>query len=168
MADAARRSKAGLFERLASAATKATGSPHAFTIACLAIIVWAVTGPLFRFSDTWQLVINTSTTIVTFLMVFVIQHAQNKETAAMQLKLNELIASQSSASNRLVDVEELSDSEIETLKRFYVKLSHLARSERDIHASHSIDEAVDLHRAKIASHRSRKGPAHGKPETHEG
>lgn len=129
--------------------TNATGSSLAFVIALLAIVVWAATGPVFKFSDTWQLVINTSTTIVTFLMVFVIQHSQNKETAAIQLKLNELIASQANASNRLVDVEDLTDTELATLKKFYVKLSELARTEADIHASHSLDEAVGLHHEKL-------------------
>jgi low affinity Fe/Cu permease len=158
MADRA-KPRAGLFERLASAATSATGKPLAFIIACLVILVWGATGPLFGFSDTWQLVINTSTTIITFLMVFVIQHAQNKETAAIQLKLNELIASQAKASNRLVDVEDLTDAEITTLKKFYVELARLAQSETDIHASHSIDEAAGAHREKIAKSTRGKKPA---------
>src|SRR5690349_7685012 len=96
------------FDRFSAIATRATGSSYAFLIAIAVVLVWAITGPLFRFSDTWQLVINTGTTIVTFLMVFVIQQSQNKDTLAIQLKLNELIASDAAANNRLVDVEDLS------------------------------------------------------------
>jgi low affinity Fe/Cu permease len=147
MDDATRRP--GPFERLARAATRVTGSAGAFVLACAVILAWGASGPLFGFSDTWQLVINTSTTIVTFLMVFVIQHSQNKETIAIQLKLNELIASQTNASNRLVDVEDLNDEELATLKAFYVKLSQLAGTETDIHASHSVDEAIGVHREKL-------------------
>lgn len=97
-----------LFDRFSSAVTKITGKPIAFITAFLIIIVWAITGPVFHFSDTWQLVINTGTTIITFLMVFVIQQSQNKDTIAVHLKLNELIAATKGASNRLIDVEDLS------------------------------------------------------------
>src|ERR687896_384867 len=96
----------GFFDRFSAKMTKLTGSPWAFIIACSAIIIWAVTGPMFGFSDTWQLIINTSTTIITFLMVFIIQQTQNKDTMALQLKLNELIASHDKASNRLIDIED--------------------------------------------------------------
>lgn len=137
-----------LFEKFSSKATKATGSPIAFIMAFLVIIIWGVTGPLFNFSNTWQLVINTGTTIITFLMVFIIQQSQNKDTIAIQLKLNELIAATSTASNRLVDVEELSAYELQTIKKFYVRLSELAKKENDIHTSHSIDEAEDNHTNK--------------------
>lgn len=137
------------FERFAVKVTKATGRPAAFIIACLVILVWIFTGPVFGFSDTWQLVINTGTTIITFLMVFVIQHAQNKDSVALQLKLNELIAASSRASNRLVDVEDLSAEELETLKKFYIKLSELAKLEKNIHRTHSIDEAKNTHQDKI-------------------
>ena len=136
------------FERFASKVTKATGKPFAFILACFIILGWIITGPVFHFSDTWQLVINTGTTIITFLMVFVIQHAQNKDSVALQLKLNELIAATSTASNRLVDVEDLSAEELETLKKFYVKLSALAKLEQDIHSTHSIDEAESKHQSK--------------------
>src|SRR5947207_3396045 len=95
------------FEKFSARVTKTTGSPAAFMIAFLVIFIWAVTGPLFHYSDTWQLVINTGTTVITFLMVFVIQQSQNKDTIALQLKLNELIATSDKASNRLVDVEDL-------------------------------------------------------------
>jgi len=137
------------FERFSSKITKATGSPMAFILAMLAIIIWGATGPLFGFSDTWQLVINTGTTIITFLMVFVIQQSQNKDTMAVQLKLNELIASSNTASNRLIDVEDITAEDLETLKKFYIKLSQLAEKEMDIHATHSIDEASDKHKKKM-------------------
>lgn len=136
------------FERFASKVIKATGKPLAFILACIVIFGWIITGPVFHFSDTWQLVINTGTTIITFLMVFVIQHAQNKDSVALQLKLNELIAAASTASNRLVDVEDLSAEELETLKKFYITLSALAKEEKDIHTTHSIDEAASKHQSK--------------------
>ena len=138
-----------LFERVSAKVTKATGTSTAFLLAFLVIIVWGVTGPVFNFSNTWQLVINTSTTIITFLMVFVIQQSQNKDTTAMQLKLNELIAASSTASNRLVDVEDLSSDELATLKKFYVLLSDLAKKETNIHKTHSIDEAKERSQEKI-------------------
>ncbi len=137
------------FERFAAKVTRATGRPSAFILACLVILIWIITGPVFGFSDTWQLVINTGTTIITFLMVFVIQHAQNKDSVALQLKLNELIAASSRASNRLVDVEDLSAEELETLKKFYIKLSELSKLEKNIHRTHSIDEAQHTHQDKI-------------------
>ena len=118
-------------------------------------MIWAVTGPLFRFSDTWQLVINTGTTIITFLMVFVIQQSQNKDSLALQLKLNELIASDEKASNRLIVVEDLTQSELETLKKFYIKLAELAKKENDLHSSHSVDEAGDLHAYKQSTRKAR-------------
>ena len=137
------------FERFSSAITRATGSHFAFIAAILIILVWVFTGPVFHYSDTWQLVINTGTTIITFLMVFIIQHSQNKDTAAIQLKLNELIAASSRASNRLIDVEDLTAEELETLKKFYIELSKLSKKETDIHKSHSIDEAKEVHREKV-------------------
>ena len=136
------------FQKFSAKATKATGSPMAFIIATLAIIVWVITGPIFGFSDTWQLVINTGTTIITFLMVFIIQQSQNKDTIALQLKLNELIASCNTASNRLIDVEDLTDEELQVLKKFYVKLATLAKKEDDIHSTHSVDEAAQIHGVK--------------------
>src|SRR5689334_23089940 len=105
------KEKKDLFDKFAAKITKAAGSPYAFTGAFVIIILWALSGPLFDYSDTWQLVINTSTTIVTFLMVFVIQQSQNKDTMAIQLKLNELIASTKGASNRLIDIEDLTEKE---------------------------------------------------------
>jgi low affinity Fe/Cu permease len=138
------------FENFANKITRATGRPMAFIIAFIAILAWGLSGPIFNYSDTWQLVINTSTTIITFLMVFLIQHAQNKDTAAIHLKLNELIAT-SMASNRLVDAEDLTSDELETLKKFYVRISELAQKESNIHKTHSIDEAADLHARKAGN-----------------
>ena len=137
-----------LFQKMANKVTKATGSPIAFIIALSVIILWAITGPVFGFSDTWQLVINTGTTIITFLMVFIIQQSQNKETTAIQLKLNELIACNERASNRLVDIEDLSEEELDRIKKFYIKLSDLAEKEMDVKSSHSLSEAENLHLLK--------------------
>ena len=137
------------FDQMATKVTKASGKPAAFILACLLIIVWALTGPIFHYSDTWQLVINTGTTIITFLMVFIIQQTQNKDTIALQIKLNELIASSDVASNRLVSAEDLTTEELEVLKKFYSRLSELAKKEKDIHTSHSLDEAQINHLKKM-------------------
>lgn len=136
------------FNSFSTSVTYLTGRPGAFILAFAVILVWAVTGPFFDYSDTWQLVINTGTTIITFLMVFIIQQSQNKDTRALQLKLNELIACNEKASNRLIVVEDLTEDELEVLKNFYVRLSELARNEKDLHRSHSIDEATESHRRK--------------------
>ena len=143
------------FEKISSGITRAVGTSAAFIIALLVIIIWAISGPVFRFSDTWQLVINTGTTIITFLMVFIIQQSQNKDSLALQLKLNELIASNEKASNRLIVVEDLTQNELEVLKKFYVKLSELAKKENDLHSSHSVDEADDIHAQKQSSKHAR-------------
>src|SRR6218665_1495029 len=111
--------KKNSFDAFATASAKATGSTTAFILAGLTVVLWAVTGPLFNYSETWQLVINTGTTIITFLMDFVIQQSQNKDTAAIHMKLNELIASSSKASNRLVDLEDLTEAEIEAVRKYY-------------------------------------------------
>jgi len=137
-------------EHAASNITRATGSSTAFLIAVLIILIWGVTGPLFHYSDTWQLVINTGTTIITFLMVFIIQQSQNKDSLAIQLKLNELIACEERASNRLIDVEDLTQAELEVLKKFYVRLSELAEEEGDLFSSHSVDEATGQHKHKLS------------------
>jgi low affinity Fe/Cu permease len=143
-----------VFDSFASKVTKITGSPYAFIGAFLVIIIWVITGPIFNFSDTWQLVINTGTTIITFLMVFVIQQSQNKDTLAIHLKLNELIACTKAASNRLIDVEDLTEDELTILKKFYVELSTLSRNEKSLHTTHSIDEAAIIHdeKFKVAKH----------------
>jgi low affinity Fe/Cu permease len=115
-----------LFQRFALRATRATGSTAAFVIAAAVVLTWAVTGPLFHFSDTWQLVINTGTTIVTFLMVFLIQHTQNKDSAAIQLKLDEIVAAIPDASNRLIDAEDMEDVELDALHRQHQELAKRA------------------------------------------
>lgn len=138
------------FEKASTKITTWTGSPLAFVIAFLVILVWVISGPLFRYSDTWQLVINTGTTIITFLMVFLIQKSQNKDSKAIQLKLNELIAASRHASNRMVDIEDLSEAELDILHKYYQKLSDVAEEDKDIHTSHSIDAAVHLQHVKNA------------------
>ena len=143
-----------LFERFANAATKFTGSSPAFIGAATIVLLWAATGPFFDYSETWQLVINTGTTIITFLMVFLIQKAQNKDGKAIQLKLNELIAAHERASNRMVDIEDLTEAELDQLHKFYVKLSALAKKENDIHCSHSIDAANEINELKSKAKKS--------------
>src|SRR6185503_3235666 len=117
------------FENFSRAIARFTGSTAAFGGALFVIVAWAVLGPVFGFSDTWQLVINTGTTIVTFLMVFLIQRSQNKDSLAIHLKLNEIVAAMQGASNRLIDVEAMSEKELATLHRFYAELAKLARDE---------------------------------------
>jgi low affinity Fe/Cu permease len=135
----------GPSSRFATWVSDKTGSTWAFLMALLVVIVWACTGPIFKYSDTWQLVINTSTTIVTFLMVFIIQRAQNKDALAVQLKLNELVAAIEGASNRLVSVEDLSDQELEVLHKHYRELALMAKRDSTITESHSVDEAKQRH-----------------------
>src|SRR5512143_1748157 len=118
-----------MLEQFSLKATKATGTSGAFVIALAVLIVWGISGPLFRFSDTWQLVINTGTTIVTFLMVFLIQRTQNKDALAIHLKLNEIVAALGGASNRLVTAEDLSERELETLHRHYRRLAVVVRDQ---------------------------------------
>lgn len=132
----------GYFERFATAVTKATGSSAAFIIAMLTVLIWALTGPLFNYSETWQLVINTGTTIVTFLMVFLIQKAQNKDSMSVQLKLNELIAATKGASNRLVSVENLTEEELIVLQQHFQTMAELTRQASDLRQSHSVEEAI--------------------------
>src|ERR1700754_4528423 len=141
--------KKNLFEQFANWATNATGSSAAFITAISVIIVWAVTGPLFQYSDTWQLIINTGTTIITFLMVFLIQKSQNKDSKAIHLKLNELLASHQGASNRMVDIEDITEKELDQLHKFYVQLAELAEKEDDLTCTHSIDAAQENHTTKL-------------------
>lgn len=115
------------FARFARRAARVMGHPVAFLVSVLLIVAWALTGPIFRFSDTWQLAINTSTTIVTFLMVFLIQNTQNRDSEAMQLKLDEMIRSVEGAHNALLDLEELSEDELDRLKGLYEELARRAR-----------------------------------------
>ena len=120
-------SNVSVFTRFAKWAARATGRPATFIGAALLIVVWAITGPIFDFSDTWQLVINTGTTIITFLMVFLIQNTQNRDTEAMQIKLDELIRAVSSAQNNLMDLEELDEKELDKIRADYEKLAVKAR-----------------------------------------
>src|SRR5678815_608823 len=149
-----KRSSLGeLLERLSLRATKATGTSKAFILALMAIVVWGLTGPLFHFSDTWQLVINTSTTIITFLMVFLIQRTQNKDALAIHLKLNEIVAALEGASNRLIDVEDLTEGEIEILHTHYQRLVAMAKKDLKLTQSHSIEEAEARHNIKHSKHK---------------
>lgn len=120
----------GLFARFANEASRAVGSGAAFGAAIGVVVVWSLSGPLFNYSDTWQLVINTGTTIVTFLMVFLIQNTQNRDSAATQLKLDELIRSTRGAHNALLDLEKLSTKDLEALRALYQKLADQARQEK--------------------------------------
>ena len=120
-----------------------SGKAITFVIAVLLILVWAVTGPLFHFSDTWQLIINTSTTIVTFLMVFLIQRAQNKDSLALQLKLNEVIAALRGASNRLIDIESLSEQEVFLLQERFRQLAESTQKTADLCSSHTVEEHLE-------------------------
>jgi len=142
------RGLSGMLEQFAHRVTVWSGSSWAFLIALAVVVIWAATGPLFGFSDTWQLVINTGTTIATFLMVFLIQRAQNKDALAIHLKLNEIVAALEGSSNRLIDVEDLTEEEIVTLHNHYRKLAEIAKRDSDIRHSHSIEEAEIRHRSK--------------------
>src|SRR5688572_2350852 len=145
---ARRRKRSELLERFSYRATKATGTSFAFVMALGVIAIWAATGPLFGFSDTWQLVINTGTTIVTFLMVFLIQRTQNKDAIAIHLKLNEIVAAMEGASNRLIDVEDLNEADIAALRNYYKELIELARKDEQLTMTHSIEEARSSHGRK--------------------
>lgn len=131
-----------VFERFSSSVARATGSSAAFLLALATVIVWAVTGPIFDYSENWQLVINTGTTIITFLMVFLIQKAQNKESMSVQLKLNELIAATRGASNRLVSVENLTEEELTVLQQHYQTMAEITKKASDLRQSHSVEEAI--------------------------
>src|ERR671932_2922938 len=137
------------FEHLSEKVTRWTGSTSAFASAIGVVIVWAVLGPLFHFSDTWQLVINTGTTIVTFLMVFLIQRTQNKDSLALQLKLNELVAAMEGASNRLIDVEALSENELKALHEYYSRLVAMSKKDATFTKSHSVEETETRHQHKV-------------------
>ena len=134
-------------ERLARKVTAFVGTTAASILAMLIVVGWAVSGPLFHYSDDWQLVINTGTTIVTFLMVFLIQRSQNKDALAIHLKLNEIVAALGGASNRLVTAEDLSERELETLHRHYRRLAVVVRDE-DPRGAHSVEETARLLRGR--------------------
>ncbi|MGH9240411.1 MAG: low affinity iron permease family protein [Vicinamibacterales bacterium] len=142
------RSGGGVSEVAASRVTEWVGSGKGLTAAVTVVVLWAASGPLFGWSNTWQLVINTGTTIVTFLMVFLIQRTQNKDGLAIQLKLNELVAAMQGASNRLIEIEDLSEADLQVLRGHYRALVQMARDDADIAASHSIEEAESRHAAK--------------------
>jgi low affinity Fe/Cu permease len=138
-----------LFERFSEQVTRWAGSTVGFMGGLSIVVVWGLLGPIFHYSDTWQLVINTGTTIVTFLMVFLIQRSQNKDALVIHLKLNELVAAMQGASNRLIDVEALSEEDLRTLADHYRELADLARKETDVSKSHSIEEARTRHTLKL-------------------
>ncbi len=137
-----------ILSRFATAATTWTGSTTAFVTAATIIVVWGATGRLFHYSDTWQLVINTGTTIVTFLMVFLIQRSQNKDAMAVQLKLSEIVAALEGASNRLIAVEDLSEAELKVLRIHYQRLAEMSKRDTKITESHSVEEAESRHNFK--------------------
>lgn len=153
--------RAGVLERASGWATRWTGSSHAFGMAVGVILVWLALGPRCNYSDTWQLVINTGTTIVTFLMVFLIQRGQNKEAQAIQLKLNELVAAVKGASNRLINVEDLTEEEVRILHQHYCKLVELAKKDDKLTVSHSIEDAEFDHAEKLAARRHAAGAGAG-------
>lgn len=144
----------GWLERISGRVTGWAGSSWAFGLAFGVVLAWAVTGPIFGFSDTWQLVINTGTTIVTFLMVFLIQRSQNKDSQAVHLKLNELVAAVGGASNRLISAEELTEDEVRILHKHFHRLVELARKDEDFTRAHSIEEAEAEHARKRSARES--------------
>ena len=146
-----KQSKSSAFENFATKTSKAAGSTTAFIGAFVIVVAWAISGPIFNYSETWQLVINTGTTIITFLMVFLIQKAQNKDSLAIQLKLNELVASNEYSSNSLVDIESMTEEEMIIVQKYYHRLSELAKKEESIRSSHSIAEAEEQHDRKDKS-----------------
>jgi len=160
--------KKNFFERFSNWATMATGSSAAFIIAISVILIWIVTGPIFKYSDTWQLIINTGTTIITFLMVFLIQKSQNKDSKAIHLKLNELLASHQGASNRMVDIENLTEKELDQLHKYYVRLSELAEKEDDLTCTHSIDAADDNHESKQSQYKTKPHYINARNKKHTG
>lgn len=158
MAQQSKGNKKNFFEVFAEKVTKATGSTPVFLGAFSVVIIWAASGPVFDYSETWQLVINTGTTIITFLMVFLIQKSQNKDSLAIQIKLNELLASHELASNRIVDIEDISEEEMEVLEKYYQKLAVLAQKAKSIEESHSLSEAQMRHEMKsVESHKAKVG-----------
>jgi low affinity Fe/Cu permease len=132
------------FEKVSNIITTYSGSSPVFIGAVLLIVVWGVTGPIFRYSNTWLLIVNTGTSIITFLMVFLIQKSQNKESIAVQLKLNELIAANNQASNRLLNIQDLSESELNTLYEHYRRLVELTQKAQSNTKSHSVEDAIEV------------------------
>jgi low affinity Fe/Cu permease len=157
-----RSSRPNILSRFATAVTRWTGTTAAFLSAFGVVILWLLTGPIFHYSDTWQLIINTGTTVVTFLMVFLIQRSQNKDALAVQLKLNELVAALDGASNKLISVEDLSEEELHVLAIHYQLLAEMARRETDVMESHSVEEAETRHHLK----RDRRQRVHNRFKRH--
>jgi low affinity Fe/Cu permease len=143
-----------VFDRFAGQVTRLAGSPYTFTAAVLVVLLWAFSGPMFDFSATWQLVVNTGTTIVTFLMVFLIQQSQNKDSIAIHLKLNELLASHALASNRMIAIEDLDEEDLARVRAFYNELAELAEEEGGLKCTHSLDDAKASHIRKRKRHGS--------------
>jgi low affinity Fe/Cu permease len=144
---------AAWFTRFAKATARAAGRPTTFGLALVVILTWAVTGPIFRFSDTWQLVINTGTTIVTFLMVFLIQNTQNRDSVAMQIKLDELLRAAKGAETAMADLEDLTEEELEAFQTYYRKLAEAARSKM------RESERLPFAKARTAPPKGSSGPA---------
>jgi low affinity Fe/Cu permease len=132
-----------LFTRFARDAATVTGKPVTFITATLVIIIWAIAGPMFGFSDTWQLVINTSTTIITFLMVFLIQNTQNRDTEALQIKLDEIIRSNKGARNEVLDLEEMDEAQLDQIRKEYLDLAEHARVHLEKRGNAREDEVQD-------------------------
>src|SRR6478736_6414629 len=130
----------GFFENLSAHVTRATGSNGGILAALSLIIIWAALGPFFNFSDTWKWIMSIGTSMITFLMVFLLQKSQNKDSLAIQLKLNELVAAHELASNRLINVEGMTEDELKVIKKYYISLSELAKKDGSLQQSHSIDE----------------------------
>ena len=143
-----------VLEKAARTVTAWTGSTSASALSFSIVLVWLLTGPLFHYSDTWQLVINTGTTVVTFLMVFLIQRSQNKDSLALHLKLNEIVAAMKGASNRLIDVEALSERELRALHTHYQTLAQMAKRDIDLLSSHSVEEAKHRHHRKVVAEKA--------------
>jgi low affinity Fe/Cu permease len=151
------------FTRFAKWTARTSGHPSTFAVAAAVIIIWAATGPIFHFSDTWQLVINTGTTVVTFLMVFLIQNTQNRDGAAMQIKLDELIRAVHGARNTVLNLEEMTEEELEQLKRHYLELAEQARAKLQSGAVKSKRGSPKTHEGDQAE--MGKSPASGKAST---
>jgi low affinity Fe/Cu permease len=141
--DTHEENKSSKFEKISNTITVYSGSSAVFTVATALILLWVVTGPIFKYSNTWLLIANTATSIITFLMVFLIQKAQNKEAIAVQLKLNELIAASTHASNRLLNIQDLSEGELKTLYEHYRKLVELTQQSESNTQSHSVEDAIE-------------------------
>ncbi len=143
--------KVPFFERFANSVTQLTGTSMAFIVAVLIIVLWAASGPFFNYSQTWQLIINTSTTIVTFLMVFLIQKSQNKDSKAIQLKLNELIASLKGANNRMVNIEDLNENQLDELHEMYMNMAKVTKSRSEKISSSGIEKQITTIDSKVGT-----------------